>query len=1071
MKANLAWLMTHHMLTPTILAAFTLSMLFVFNARAADPQVSNVQASQRTGTKLVDITYDVTAVGAVTVSAAVSTNRGVTYDLPATHFSGSGYGSGVTPGTGKAIVWDAGADWDGQYNMQMRVKVTANDGSNPSLPPDPVDVANAPSNGVVSLMYDNVSFLFTGTNLVQTGVAAGTINALRVAVLRGRVLNQSREPLSGVAVVVNNHPEFGQTLTRTNGMYDLAVNGGQVLNLNYTKSGYLTVQRTFDMPWQDYVPADDVVLTVADTNVTVIGLTSATQALLGLMDAGEDDMQVAMGGVISDADGTRRLVVMFPTELTASIITSGGVTQLVDTLTTRFTEYTAGSNGPSAMPGDLPSQVAYTYAVDLGAEEAQAKVAGKDVLFNTNVICYLDNFLGMPEGGGVPSAYYDRDHGAWVPDTDGLVVRLLGTNAAGLAKISGSTNGVEINYTEWGITDSERRKLAEVYQPATNSLWRIPIRHFSSFDWNYGVGNTEAEEPELDLDEAEEPEYDESEWLEGYGSLDIENRVFREAFPVAGTPFALCYSSDQAPDTLNIPLTEATYPAALQRVDLKIGIAGTNYSYSFSPSANLSYNFTWNDPDVYGRELFGKQPVSVEIGYAYKGYYLQPRTGTTKSNWVSFGYAPGYVLTDIPSRRDYIMWQSKNFTISHRPPQQVGGWSLNVHHIYDPVGKKIIYGTGSTRSAAQLDNNTPVISTLAGTNGGGFMPGQPAKQQTFDIINDVVAAADGTYYFSTGNCVVQVDTNDLAWIYAGHSTSGDSGNAVPALGAYFNTVRGLVFGSYAVEVVSTAAQPAGIAHYLPVHSVRRHGGTHERGAGPVEVGGFAAVKHGQGGRQQHTFVPGKVEFSGAGRPQDLQQVREERKRLALKPVPAAGKFEKPVKIFHSINVRGLHRDAFSQGEPDIITPFGRHRGEQLVVGPGNIHEQRRGGDQVERRARKFFKTTRQFALQQRLQPGKRGSGLHCHFGKPELQEFEALSGLGRIFPGKHRPVRQVKGGQAGPDRIDQRAASQFVAVKNAEPRHGLPLSGLELRPVPGLHKTAFRSAFHKLLPGGFMAER
>lgn len=82
-------------------------------AAAGDPQVSNVQAAQRAGTKLVDIAYDVTATGAVSVSVVVSTNSGITYDLPATSFSGD-YGAGVTPGTGKAIVWDAGADFSGQ---------------------------------------------------------------------------------------------------------------------------------------------------------------------------------------------------------------------------------------------------------------------------------------------------------------------------------------------------------------------------------------------------------------------------------------------------------------------------------------------------------------------------------------------------------------------------------------------------------------------------------------------------------------------------------------------------------------------------------------------------------------------------------------------------------------------------------------------------------------------------------------------------------------------------------------------------------------------------------------------
>ena len=101
--------------------------------RAADPQVSSLSAAQRSGTKLMDITYTLTSdTPTCTVSVQVSTNNGATYDLPATNFSGSGYGAGVTPGTGKPIVWDAAADWDGAYSTQVWFKVLANDGATPS---------------------------------------------------------------------------------------------------------------------------------------------------------------------------------------------------------------------------------------------------------------------------------------------------------------------------------------------------------------------------------------------------------------------------------------------------------------------------------------------------------------------------------------------------------------------------------------------------------------------------------------------------------------------------------------------------------------------------------------------------------------------------------------------------------------------------------------------------------------------------------------------------------------------------------------------------------------------------
>ncbi|HPA17846.1 MAG TPA: SUMF1/EgtB/PvdO family nonheme iron enzyme [Verrucomicrobiae bacterium] len=93
----------------------------------AAPSVSNVRASQREGAKLVDVYYDLSgATPLVTVSVKVSTNNGVSYDLPTSSFSGD-MGVGVTNAVGLHIVWDAGADWDGQYSPSMRFKVTASE--------------------------------------------------------------------------------------------------------------------------------------------------------------------------------------------------------------------------------------------------------------------------------------------------------------------------------------------------------------------------------------------------------------------------------------------------------------------------------------------------------------------------------------------------------------------------------------------------------------------------------------------------------------------------------------------------------------------------------------------------------------------------------------------------------------------------------------------------------------------------------------------------------------------------------------------------------------------------------
>lgn len=110
-----------------LLSALVLS-LALLRAGATPPEISNVRASQRDGTKLVDIYYDAADADGdlLTVRIEVSDNDGARYSVPAFTLSGD-IGEGIEPGTGKHIVWDAGTDWDGEYSDLMRVMVFAVD--------------------------------------------------------------------------------------------------------------------------------------------------------------------------------------------------------------------------------------------------------------------------------------------------------------------------------------------------------------------------------------------------------------------------------------------------------------------------------------------------------------------------------------------------------------------------------------------------------------------------------------------------------------------------------------------------------------------------------------------------------------------------------------------------------------------------------------------------------------------------------------------------------------------------------------------------------------------------------
>ncbi len=95
------------------------------------PAVGNVAFAQRTdGSGLVDVTYDVSDPDSptVTITLEASLDGGATWNAVVATVSGD-VGAGVTPGSGKAIVWDFAADNPGVFSGQAMVRITADDGS------------------------------------------------------------------------------------------------------------------------------------------------------------------------------------------------------------------------------------------------------------------------------------------------------------------------------------------------------------------------------------------------------------------------------------------------------------------------------------------------------------------------------------------------------------------------------------------------------------------------------------------------------------------------------------------------------------------------------------------------------------------------------------------------------------------------------------------------------------------------------------------------------------------------------------------------------------------------------
>ncbi len=92
------------------------------------PVVTNVNATQVPGTGMVEIRYALSDANGdtCTVWVKVSDNGGASYDVPAWSFTGDA-GTGVRPGAGKQIAWNAGADRPGQAG-NLKFRVYAEDG-------------------------------------------------------------------------------------------------------------------------------------------------------------------------------------------------------------------------------------------------------------------------------------------------------------------------------------------------------------------------------------------------------------------------------------------------------------------------------------------------------------------------------------------------------------------------------------------------------------------------------------------------------------------------------------------------------------------------------------------------------------------------------------------------------------------------------------------------------------------------------------------------------------------------------------------------------------------------------
>ena len=268
--------------------------------------------------------------------------------------------------------------------------------------------------------------------------------------------------------------------------------------------------------------------------------------------------------------------------------------------------------------------------------------------------------------------------------------------------------------------------------------------------------------------------------------IGLSNQTLGEELNLTGAPFQLRYSSERkagrtSARSLTIRLSGATIPGALKRIDLNVAIAGRTFTQSFPAQTNQTTTFTWDGLDAYGRMLQGKQTANIDIGYVYDGVYQQTS---------SFGYnGNGIPITGDPARGEITLSQKfvNQIGVFDNRQLALGGWSLDVHHFYDPTDHVLYEGNGTRRSVQTINAG---ITTVAGNGSAGFGGDNvQATSTAFNFPFSAATAPNGELYVSDSQNrrIRKVALNGIVTTVAGTGASctptqacGDGGQAANA---------------------------------------------------------------------------------------------------------------------------------------------------------------------------------------------------------------------------------------------------------------------------------------------------
>lgn len=488
-------------------------------------------------------------------------------------------------------------------------------------------------------------------------------DAERFCILSGKVYDNEKNPLEGVKVSIYGYPEYGSTLSKSDGTYSMATEAGSSKTIQMQKNGYTVAHRNVVLPKLDFAHVEDTILETVDSVVT----------------------KVFLGGAISlhrsttntDSFGSRATTLVFDGVTLATVTKADDTTEVLREIDVRATEFKT----PDSMPSPLPSTSAFTFCSDMSIDGVDAD---SEVSFDKPVLMYVENFLGFDVGTIVPIGYYSYQKAKWIASKNGVVVKLLDSDGDGnVDGVDATGDDVADDLNNDGFTSDEVSGITSYSVGGT--YWRAEVDHFTPWDMNWPYGPPpSAKAPNAPPPPAKPKDNDNcKKKVNSY--IDPLSQVFHEDIAISGTSLTLHYASNRTPGYNNysfeVPIVGDEISPDLKEVVLTVTIAGKLIEKRITDAAvNQNVRIDWDGLDAKGNIVRGAIDAYYNIEYLYDAVYYE-----SSEDFANAFLAAGENPTGIRAREE-IGYEQKNkielFIPTITETAQIAqGWTLSNHDV------------------------------------------------------------------------------------------------------------------------------------------------------------------------------------------------------------------------------------------------------------------------------------------------------------------------------------------------------------------------------------------------------